>query len=200
MKIKKELYDMLKYIKEQRKVEYDNNLNLGTAYPIYQVQVKRFLPAPEDSCDDACLMAIHDSDYHTEYESLKQLYDNLEEDFEWVLNEYPEIYYSLKEHIEYCIDKEMHLWQFADSVKEECSEVFDVLEDIYMYHYHETWDTIAYFFTRKEAEEYTEYQAHNLRHGYRIYADYYGYANKSTLARLLRILDDEGCLNEDCED
>lgn len=47
---------------------------------------------------------------------------------------------------------------------------------ITVHHYEYTYETVAYFFTRHEAERYVKYQAHNL-HNPRVYTAFSGFAN-----------------------
>lgn len=55
-------------------------------------------------------------------------------------------------------------------------------------HYYK-WDykTVAYFFTRKEADDYVKYQAHNL-HSPRVYTDYAGYGNEGDFPVFQKLL------------
>ena len=59
-----------------------------------------------------------------------------------------------------------------------------------------SWETVAYFLTEKDAENYQKYQAHNLGIN-RIFIISPGYDNRGSLAQLLEILDTEDFILED---
>lgn len=48
--------------------------------------------------------------------------------------------------------------------------------EVTCHYFNYEWETKAYFFTRKEAERYVEYQGHNLSYP-RVFTDYAGYSN-----------------------
>lgn len=66
--------------------------------------------------------------------------------------------------------------QIADSVFEDEEDYTDLPYSIEVCYMEDYYETVAYFFTRKEAEKYCKYQSHNLNDPI-IYTENWGYNN-----------------------
>lgn len=67
----------------------------------------------------------------------------------------------------------------------------NVNEDICIMYLKYYWETIAYFFSEEEAEDYRVYQSHNLGVS-RLFIDNIGYSNGGSMAKLIRLIDRDG--------
>lgn len=71
---------------------------------------------------------------------------------------------------------------------DELEETYENVEIYIKKHYYKyVYKTIAYFFTRIEAEKYLKYQRHNL-HKPRVFTDYAGYRNQGDFPKLQKVL------------
>lgn len=192
-KLDERILEILKLWNKERKEEIAQHKNCGTIYPIYKVQSKTYIPAHEDfGYDKVELVITIGGDY--------SVFTNLEE----ITEHYTEDYFENTKQYDYFInminncnsifevpEKFQELKEDCESY-EECQFKYD---DIYLYYSKTIWIDKGFFFTRKEAEEYMQYQKHNLGIC-RIYVEYPGYSNKSTLNKFLEILDNNDIFGE----
>ena len=168
----KEILELIHKIREDRK----NSNNRMTAEPIYLVQTRRerHVNLEYDSCDVERLyiQELAEDGFCPTIDDIKEgalrstsLPCNAVMDIEEVdsLDEVLRILdeYDLNNNNEICI--------------------------MYLEYY---WDTVAYFFSEEEAENYKKYQSHNLGIS-RLFVGNIGYANGGTMAKLIRLIDGE---------
>ncbi len=168
----KEILELIHQIKDERK-KSDNRM---TAKPIYLVQTRRerHINLDYDSCDVKRLYIreLAEDGFCPTIEDVKEgalrstsLPCNAVMDIEEVnsLNEILKILdeYELNTDNDICI--------------------------MYLEYY---WDTVAYFFSEEEAERYRVYQSHNLGVS-RLFVDNVGYANGGTMAKLIKLIDED---------
>lgn len=179
VKIDEEILEILKVWNKQRKEEL-NTKNFGTREPIYKVQRREYLPSHKEFGHDKVELCL---EFGGDFNSFK--------DLDEVKEYYHEDYFSSKEDYEHF----MKLVESSNTIYR-LHELIYLLDDdaeimpnqCYLFYSQEVWKDQAYFLTYKEAEDYKIYQSHNLG-VCRIYVDYPGYANRSTLNKFLEILD-----------
>ena len=179
VKIDEEILEILKMWNKDRKNEIKDK-NLGTREPVYKVQTRDYAITHKDYSPDKTEICF---DFGEDF----NCFENLEEIKEY----YHEDYFSSEE--EY--NEFMELVEESNGIYDLCDKMQDLDEDskikcdqVYLFYSQEVWKDQAYFLTYKEAEDYKIYQSHNLG-VCRIYVDYPGYANRSTLNKFLEILD-----------
>lgn len=187
VKINKEIYQILKVWNKQRKEEL-NTKNFGTREPIYKVQSKTYVPSDDRFGYDKVELVINIGGDYESFENLEKIKEHYTEEY----FENTKKYNDFIEMIDNCYDifevpEKFEELKLDYGSYEECEFKYD---DIFLFYSNIVWIDKAFFLTYKEAEEYMQYQKHNL--GYcRIYVDYPGYANKSTLNKFLEILDNK---------
>ena len=94
---------------------------------------------------------------------------------------------TIEEVVEYFQDEDIDFTEDDERVLEE--EGNHVVENIVISKFpvFKIYEPVAYFLTRKEAEEYCKYQKHNLRSP-RVYSRYVGYGNNGDLECLIQLL------------
>lgn len=192
-KLESKIYEILKLWNEERKEEIDQDKNCGTIYPIYKVQSKTYISAHEDFEYDKVELVITIGGDYSAFTNLEEITENYNRDY----------FESTKAYDD-----------FIDMINN-CNSIFEVPEkfeelkldygsyedcefkyyDIYLYYSKVVWVDKGFFFTHKEAKEYMQYQKHNLG-TCRIYVEYPGYSNKSTLNKFLEILDNTDIFGE----
>lgn len=172
VKINKDLYDLL--------IEVQKDRRLGsiafTADPIYLVQNRNKIYNDEDNFIDSFEeLFISDSNYIDEDDNQNSIF-TLEE----IKNK------GLRNTMLPCkcvmeLEKCKDLYECIDILREYIIEA-----EIITGHYE--YITKAYFISYQETEDYLKYQGHNLTNP-RIYEDYIGYDNRSSLSKLIKLLD-----------
>lgn len=179
MKIKEEVVALLKEIQQQRKTQE----NFATRNPIYLVQKRRErivdpeydtveiqrLYIPEISCEGFC----------PTFEDVK----------DGELRQTP-LPCEFVMELEECENIEEMFEMFSKYFSED-----DLYYNTRLTNAEYYWETMAYFLILKDAQEYQQYQKHNLGVS-RIYADYVGYGNAGAFAKLIDIFDEEGIFEE----
>lgn len=172
MNISKKAIELLKEIADQRMTQN----KYGTQTPIYTVQRRK--EKQVDSLDDTFDVVK----FYIPGLSYEGFYPSFEEIKNGCLrgSELPkELVYKL----EISETEEMALRVLEEYYT---GEDLELLPELYKFEFH--WETIAYFLTLKEAEEYQEYQKHNLGVS-RVYVVSPGYSNSGLFAQLLEMLD-----------
>lgn len=178
IKLNEEIYEILKLWNKERKEDLKNLNNECTRNPIYKVQKNTWTTATSDESEKEEIMVDCETfltleqvkngdldDYIDSHFSNEDDEDKIEEIKKSIKN-----CYSLEEVIETLEDNEIFIYQ---------DEIVYSKED---------WEDQAYFLTYREAQEYMQYQKHNLRRC-RIYVDAPGYDNRGTLDKFLQIID-----------
>lgn len=173
MEISKKAIELLKEIQEHRKVQD----NYGTRNPIYLVQrrIERAVDPEYDSVDIQRLYIPEIS-----FEGICPTFEDVK-DGELRKTELPSEFVTALEDcgsIEEML--ETFKWYFSP---DNCNYDTKIINAGYY------WQTMAYFLVLKDAQEYQQYQKHNLGVS-RIYADYIGYGNVGTFAQLIDLFDE----------
>jgi hypothetical protein len=176
--INKKLYEKLKYLSEQRKKEISQHKNAGTIFPIYIVQEK-YERIINTEFEDGGIEVI----YAYNRNELTKFYEN-EEVIKYIEKEMEDG--ELKEDILIRL-KEKYITLDEIAIILEKNELFDCANQVFV---DIEFQDKAYFLTREEAEEYIKRQHYNL-YNPRIYVNFPGYSNYSSLEEILNILDNE---------
>lgn len=174
IKIEKEVFEILKYWSEKRKEE--NSDEYGTREPIYKVQKRSTLiSSKEFQVDQIEIVLVFNGDTWC-FQNIDEIKENINEDY-------------------FSDEDEFNLFDKALLESDNIEELQDKLESIsienfnsYICYLQENWIDMGYFLTKEEAENFREYQSHNLGVS-RVYIDYPGYGNKGTLNKFLEIID-----------
>ena len=181
VKINEEILEILKMWNKQRKEEI-NTKNWGTREPIFKVQTREYLPSHEEFGYDKVELCLEFGGDFNSFKDLDEVKEYYHEDYFSSENEYNKFIELVQEstNIHSLLNKIDNLFD-EDKIKP---------NQYYLFYSQEVWKDQAYFLTYKEAEDYKIYQSHNLG-VCRIYVDYPGYANRSTLNKFLEILDNK---------
>lgn len=182
IKINKEIYDILKLWNKERKNEIKEK-NFGTREPIYKVQSRTYISAHEDFGYDKVELVINIGGDYSSFKNLEEIKEYYNEDYFGTIKKY--------EDFKKIVDDCKNIYELPDKFEEykEDEEENEFCYDcVYLFYSKILWEDRGFFLTYREAEEYMQYQKHNLG-VCRIYIDYPGYANKSTLNKFLEILD-----------
>lgn len=173
MNISKKAIELLKEIAAQR-ITQDN---FATRNPIYLVQRRkeRIVDPDYDSVDVKRLFIPGISDN-----------EEISPTFEDVKNKklrQTNLPYKFVIDLEKCenIEEMLEMFELYFSIGESYYNTKITNAEYY-------WETVAYFLILEDAKEYQQYQKHNLGVS-RIYADYIGYGNVGTFAKLIDLFD-----------
>lgn len=132
-----------------------------TNTPIVVVENQVYYPTA-DGFGDKTIYVIDDDGQHTECETIEEV-------------------------IEYFEDQEMDFSKYDEGILEEEGNHAIYNISVSKFPVFKRYEPVAYFLTRKEAEEYCKYQKHNLRSP-RVYSRYVGYGNRGDLECLMQLL------------
>lgn len=170
IKINKEVYYFLKLWNKERKEDRKNGKNQMTRNPIYRVETARWVDCTEEYADKSILKIMND-----EF-TLEQIQNGELEDCIWYMDDEK-------------IEEIKELYSLEDVVGFLKENGWDS-EPIWIEHTKLEYEHKAVFLTHKEAEEYMQYQGHNLNSP-RIYVSGTGYDNRGSLDKFLQIIDFE---------
>ena len=176
--INKKLYEKLKYLSQQRKKEISQHKNAGTIFPIYIVQEK-YERIINTEFEDGGIEVI----YAYNRNELTKFYEN-EEVIKYIEKEMEDG--EQKEDVLIRL-KEKYITLDEIAIILEKNELFDCANQVFV---DIEFQDKAYFLTREEAEKYIKRQHYNL-YNQRIYVNFPGYSNYSSLEEILNILDNE---------
>ncbi len=170
IKINKEVYEFLKLWNKERKEDRKNGKNQMTRNPIYRVETACWVVCTEEYADKSILKIMND-----EF-TLEQIQNGELEDCIWFMDDEK-------------IEEIKELYSLEDVVGFLKENGWDS-EPIWIEHTKLEYEHKAVFLTHKEAEEYMQYQGHNLNNP-RIYVSGTGYDNRGSLDKFLQIIDFE---------
>lgn len=163
---------------QERKVD-------STRDPIVAVQVKVKRLVPEGYGGKRVLVINSDGEFTTiqDAEDIKEYLIDMEDEyfFEESEDEEGNTVWTLK-------DEEFDEF-FDDFLNYGCNLTHPAYSNVKfeVFYEEDDWKSVAFFFTRKDAEDYCQYQAHNLNEP-RVFSLYSGYANHGDFPILLAML------------
>lgn len=154
-----------------------------TADPIVLVQDRYKEYTNGEYVNDGFEYELMIDEYPFTEDSLISDFSELKKELEDILLEYELTEDTIQEIIN---DIGIEFDGFCSS--DEFEETYENIEIYIKKHYYKyVYKTIAYFFTRIEAEKYLKYQRHNL-HKPRVFTDYAGYQNRGDFPELQKML------------
>ena len=179
------------FLSQYAQVYDDERKRDGTRDPIVLVQTKTEVLAPEGA-EDLCKYSLHIDDYSYSEEELldenevaetiRNFLDKSKEDFLEIFSEeeIDDLFNEILDDFCYSTEWRGHIFEWYN----DDLELSIKTEKYFIGHQYET---VAYFFTRKEAEKYVQYQGHNLNQP-RVFTDYAGYSNDGDFPILSKLL------------
>lgn len=160
---------------EERKTDWTND-------PIVCVENKRKSYTSDDYSFDGCEYSVWINDYDLTEDGL---FLDIKEVAKGI-GEYLKDNHNMdNEKIEEIIDDmELQLDGFYHSNEWEYDED-NIKIEVKIHYYKHYYEPVAYFLTRKEAEDYVKRQEHNLKSP-RVYTKYMGYSNQGDLLELMK--------------